>query len=893
MMSTKRPAEPDAQLIEHLARGGTVVTATRRQSRLLVALFNRQQLGSGNRVWRTADVVPFPAWATGRWNELTASRGSLPVLLTESHAEWPWRAHALPGSDSLFDARDLARSARRAWTTLRRHGGAVSDAASLAATRDHQAFAAWAAKVERELESMGWLDPGMLEVALAAQAHQLDIGRPLVFAGFRETTPALRALTAALSGRGWPLRFAPVAGEPGEVALCASSEPAAEVDALLAWLRLHLAQGPERRLAVVIGDLSARRVELERAFESVLQPELELPGSCEQDRLFDFAGGTALASLGIVDVALACLDAADSRLDLALATRLLRNRYIGLDGEQENRIRLDLALRRQGTGSWPLSSVVTRARAAHCPGFARALEESAAILRSVARPAAADRWATAFGAVLAAWGWPGERPLASDEYQAAQAFREHLTGFAGLARVAPALDRTEARAELRHLASSPFQPERGEAAVVVYDTPEAPGLRFDGLWISGMTSSDWPPAAAPDPFLPVGLQERLGMPGVTAASSLSSAVQVTGAWVGSATEVVFSWPEQRDDARLEPSRILPGGRTMRPGPRTATRTLIAAGGGELRRVLDAVPGISDGPATNAGARILELQAKCPFRAFAETRLAAMPLEEGSAGVDARIRGLVLHRTLELLTRSLPDRSSLAAAGDGRLAEALGAALDRALEENLPPDVGVVARSLEQEWQLASVNRFLETELQREDFEIVATEQRLEGTLGRLPFRLRVDRVDRVGDGLVIIDYKTGRPSTTHWRGARPDAPQLPLYAVLRGPEVQGVAFAAVGPERASYRGIASHAGLMPGLEEAERFRLTEDQQHGFDWVQITARWRAWLTALAQAYAEGDARVDPKLPRTCRTCHLGTFCRVRPALEPETEADAEVEGVDRA
>ncbi len=892
MKSTKRPAEPDAQLIEHLARGGTVVTATRRQARLLVTRFNRQQLGTGNRVWRTPDVVPFPAWGAARWHELSASQASLPVLLTESHAEWPWRAHVLPGSDSLFDARDLSRSARRAWSMLRRHGGAVSDIASVATTRDQQAFVAWAGKAEREHESMGWLDPGMLELALAAEASRLEVGRPIVFAGFRETTPALRALAAALSRRGWPNRFAPVAGEPGDVALCPSSEPEAETDALLAWLRAHLTQDPNACFAIVISDLSARRVELERAFESVLQPELELPGSCERDRLFDFAGGAALASFGIVDIALACLDAADTRLDLALATRLLRNHYIGRESEQENRIRLDLALRCHGTASWPISSIVAQARAARCPEFARALEESAATLRAVGRRAAADRWATAFGAALASWGWPGERPLASDEYQAAQAFREHLTGFAGLARIAPALDRNDARAEMRHLANSPFQPERGQAAIVVYDTPEAPGLRFDGLWVSGMASTDWPPAASPDPFLPIGLQERLRMPGATAAGSLASAVQVTDAWVGSAVEVVFSWPEQRDDARLEPSRILPSeARTIRPGPRPATRTRAAVGGGLLRPVLDAAPGIAGGRTRSSGARILELQAKCPFRAFAEMRLAAAPLEEGSAGIDARVRGLVLHRTLELLSRSLRDRRSLAAARESGLEVALDAALARALEENLPPDVGEVTRLLEQEWQRASVSRFLETELEREDFEIVETEQRLEGALGPLPLRLRVDRVDRIGDGLVIIDYKTGRPSTTHWRGARPDAPQLPLYAVLRGAEVRGVAFAALGPERASYRGIASHAGLLPGLEEAERFRLTEDRQRGFDWDQITAHWRAWLSALAKAFTEGDARVDPKLPGTCRTCHLGTLCRVGPTLEQEPDtagADREQE-----
>jgi probable DNA repair protein len=888
MKSTMRPGEPNAQLIDHLLRGGTVVTATRRQARLLVSLFNHHQAAAGSKAWRTPDVLPFPAWAAARWSEISASQGSVPLLVAEQHVDWLWRAHVSPTTESLLDARDLAGAARRTWLALRRYGGTVADVARLAATRDQHAFVTWAGNVESELESRGWVDPGSLELALAAHAHRLEIGRPVLLAGFRGPAPALQSLVSILRARGWRLSFAPVAGASGEVLVSPSSEPTQEVAALLAWLRSRLDADPTGRFAVVIGDLSARRVELERAFESVLQPDLELPGSSERDRLFDFAGGPALATLGVVDAGLACLDAAEPRLDLALVTRLLRNRYLGECGELESRTRLDVALRGEGTGSWPLAALAARARSGHCPGFARSLEEAASELRAAGRLAAADRWATAFGAALTAWGWPGERPLASDEYQAAQAFREHLSEFAGLSRVATALGRSEARAELRHLAGSPFQPERGDPAVVVYDALEAPGLSFDGLWVAGMTSTDWPPAASPDPFLPISLQEGLAMPAASANSSLADALEVTDAWAGSAREVVFSWPEQRDDARIEPSRIIPAAaRTMPPRPRPQTRTLAAVGGGQLRPVVDAPPGIDRSAASTGGARILELQAKCPFRAFAEIRLGATQLEEGGAGIDPRVRGLALHRALELVGRTVRDRSRLEAAQGEELDTIVHEAVVRALDEELPSDLGDTARSLEREWQLATVTGFLRKERERGHFEIVETEQVLEGNLGELSLRLRVDRVDRVGDGLVILDYKTGRPSTAQWRGARPDAPQLPLYAVMRGSQVRGIAFVALGPQRARYRGVGSQADLLPDVEDAERFRLTEDRQQGFDWEEVTARWRAWLAALARSFAEGDARVDPKLPQTCRTCHLGTLCRVNTAPEPDGEgADGE-------
>lgn len=878
---------PNPLLLAHLAAGGSVVTATRRQARLLTAAFNRSRAEAGLRAWRSPDVVPIAAWAAERWAEAEARAGSLPLLLAEQQAEWPWRMRASMDGESLLDPRDLAAAARRAWIALRRYGGQTEQCRDPGATRDQQAFAGWAHAVEHDLDAKGWLDPGCLPQALTTHAARVPPGPALLLAGFRELPPNLRALVEAFAGQGWNLGIAPLAGPAGRTATLAAPDPAAEIDAMLSWLRERLGAQPGGRYAVYVADLDSRRFELERAFESVLQPELELPGSTERDRLFDFAGGPPLASLGVVDAALAALESGSFRLDLPLASRLLRSRYLGPLDESETRTRLDGALRAGGVGSCTPGALATRARAGRCEGFARCLEESAGVLRGPGRRAPADLWATAFGAALAAWGWPGGRPLGSDEYQAAQALREHLSDLAALARLVPAMTLAEARSELARLARAAFQPERGEASVIVYDTLEAPGIGFDGLWATGMTAADWPRAAAPEPFIPIPVQARLGMPGATAEAVLQEAVDVTQAWIGSACESVFSWPLRRDDAALEPSRVLPVAvAEMSPPARSPSRARIALAAGATAPVADDAPPPVEAGAVRGGSRILDLQAKCPFRAFAELRLGADRLEQPGAGIDARVRGQILHRALEFLGAELPDEASLRAASAERLEESVELAISESMRRELPAGTGESLEALEREWQRAALAGFVSAELGREPYAIVATEQRLETTLAGLPLRLRVDRVDRVREGLVVIDYKTGRCSTTQWRGARPDAPQLPLYAVLRGPEVQGAVFAAVGPGQTRYRGVASVAGLLPGVEAAERFRLTEDRQAGFGWSEIRARWTAWLAELARAFLEGEARVDPKLPQTCRGCHLGTLCRVRPAADAEAEAEVQ-------
>lgn len=56
----------------------------------------------------------------------------------------------------------------------------------------------------------------------------------------------------------------------------------------------------------------------------------------------------------------------------------------------------------------------------------------------------------------------------------------------------------------------------------------------------------------------------------------------------------------------------------------------------------------------------------------------------------------------------------------------------------------------------------------------ATEQDLETTLGEVPFRGIVDRIDEEQDGLVVTDYKSGRAPRPRW--ARSRLAQVLLYA---------------------------------------------------------------------------------------------------------------------
>jgi len=85
--------------------------------------------------------------------------------------------------------------------------------------------------------------------------------------------------------------------------------------------------------------------------------------------------------------------------------------------------------------------------------------------------------------------------------------------------------------------------------------------------------------------------------------------------------------------------------------------------------------------------------------------------------------------------------------------------------------------LEQQRLTELVNEWLEYEAARIGFEVAATEVGRTIHLAGVTLDLRLDRIDRLIDGsLLVIDYKSGDVSPKSWELPRPDDVQLPLYA---------------------------------------------------------------------------------------------------------------------
>ena len=213
-----------------------------------------------------------------------------------------------------------------------------------------------------------------------------------------------------------------------------------------------------------------------------------------------------------------------------------------------------------------------------------------------------------------------------------------------------------------------------------------------------------------------------------------------------------------------------------------------------------------------------------------------------------------------------------------------------LEEEIPPAVRdqMPVRYLELEEQRLTrvVTEWLEFERTRLPFDIASTEIASTALIAGLSLKLRLDRVDRLNDGsLLVIDYKTGNVSPKAWELPRPDDVQLPLYAGFALPadqELGGLVFAKIRPGEKCFVGNVANAQttLDPTLKGTST--LFKDPLTA---AQLSA-WREKIEQLARDFIAGRADVDPReYPDTCDRCGLYTLCRVRERedrQEPEEE-----------
>ena len=455
---------------------------------------------------------------------------------------------------------------------------------------------------------------------------------------------------------------------------------------------------------------------------------------------------------------------------------------------------------------------------------------------------------------------------------------------ASLDGVSTAMSRSTAAAHLARMISSvEFQPEGTGGPVQVLGALESSGMTFDHLWILGLHDTALPSRPNPNPFIPLPVQRRYRMKRADAEREHHFAALVAARLFTAAPNVVLSWPTREKAAEQRPSPFLNSvadGQPPQAESHSPDRVLWLARP-PLEEVIDDLgPPISTRKPFTGGTGIIKDQALCPFRAFAHHRLRAERLDVPDIGIDNMSRGSLAHTVLELFWEKVVDQATLLSLDQPSLAhlldDAAEGALDR-LERERRYDLPYRQRQIEKQRLVFLARQWLEFERGRGSFSVLSAEKGRQVKIGGLAIRTRIDRVDELSDGTcAIIDYKTGRPDPLQWLDQRITEPQLPVYC-LGQPHgsVGAVMFAVVRSKvkESGFSGLARDIEAWPGARSRVLAACLEEK----GWTtfeDVLAHWEKTLPALGDAFARGDAAVDPvDLEIACQYCDLKGLCRV--------------------
>jgi ATP-dependent helicase/DNAse subunit B len=279
--------------------------------------------------------------------------------------------------------------------------------------------------------------------------------------------------------------------------------------------------------------------------------------------------------------------------------------------------------------------------------------------------------------------------------------------------------------------------------------------------------------------------------------------------------------------------------------------------------------------------VLTFQSQCPFKAFANARLAAQSWEPAQAGLTPQQRGKLLHDVLHAVwagpPRGIRTHADLLKLSDRQswVSDHVQRVFREELLSGLRERMPLRYLELEQQRLTRLVTQWLDFESARIPFEVLETETSRTKTIAGLTLKLRLDRLDHLNDGSVlVIDYKTGDVTPKAWELPRPDDVQLPLYAGFAldpDQDLGGLVFARLRPGDLAFAGCVGDpsATLFNGLKSTSALvknALTAEQ---------LLDWRDCIQQLTRDFLAGRAEVDPRdPPKTCERCGLQTLCRIQ-------------------
>ncbi len=838
-------------LYDLLSQGAGIISPNKRLSEeLLQHYFTRKCNSTLDKPY----CMPYSQALEHAYNQLLykSPKQTHPLLLNAAICQHLWRI-ILKSTPGLHFSEGLLKAVLEAWSHCEQwqiHPSHVS----FNYTQQTVQFQHWRQQFNEHIDGLKAITEHQL-VPYLIQTPISIFPQTLIWVCFDEFNPQQLHLQHHLTQQGvqqFHFDFTAMEDKPPLVSRFTANDKKEEYQQLIAWLHLRMQQG-DQSIGVVVPNLQQEAQSLHRMLLKYFQP------SC-----FNIYLGQTLREFHLVSHALTWLKL-EQTLTPHEAALLLQSPYIA-HAEEESLKRAnflqDSALLQEQC--IPLESFIQELKP-YSPKLALVLHS----LKPFPKEASVHDWLDQFQARLQAIGFPGEAALHSENYQCFNRFASILDEFRQLSLISPRFSQENALQALTALTKNTiFQAQQIKAPIQISGLLEASGCEFDSLWVMGLTDGCLPQKTQLSAFIHPQLQGQLQMPHSSNARELIFAKKSLERLQWSSKHTVFSYPRHCQDTPNLPCALIihyPPYVPLQPLQQPSNVLLIPL---EERYCLPLNPD----EISSAGTALLANQAKCPFKALAEHRLHAKPSLTPEDGLNARERGQIIHQIMEFLWKQLGSQATLIQLNS----QDLDALVNQAIQQTLSPlkylhptSFPDLIEQVEHTRLKPVVLACLEWEKQRPPFEIAAIEQSYSISLANLKFKVRVDRLDKVGENKWVIDYKSTLPANKPWNEDRPKDPQLLLYALL-DEDINALFFMQLKSGNLRFSGISEENHDIQGVSPIKKEE---------EWSQCKTHWHAQLSALAQEFQQGHCSPQPANSSICQLCDFQNLCRFQKDSTP--------------
>ena len=463
-----------------------------------------------------------------------------------------------------------------------------------------------------------------------------------------------------------------------------------------------------------------------------------------------------------------------------------------------------------------------------------------------------NQWLKQFNLYLKIWGFASDRALNSDEFQLFNKFQQSSLS---LNQLTYHYQRLSSKQAIKLLESSLsqviFQAQSAKTPIQVLGALEAEGLYFDAARVIEMTDNFLPSGINSPYFIPHQITQKYQIPFSNFELIDTDANHTLKNLANLAKAVVFTYAKNNSEKAQQPTPLLQFDNKV---------SLYEYHYENLQQeclVDNQVTPLSK-TEVRGGLGILKSQIACAFQGFTH-RLNCENFEAPEVGLKRFEQGNLIHQILQQIYDLLPSHSHLTNYAKSDLDLLIKKTIKQQLNQYQPS--GFI--QVEYDRLYSIIHRFIQSEKNRDSFDVIATEQVVESNINGLRFTTRLDRIDNTDNGRIIFDYKTGNLPSNPWCGDPIKEVQLPIYA--HDSLADAIAFIQLSANKIVYNGFAKDKQILP--------KKTSWQKSCADWDVQNQQWKKTLNQASSDFQQGVANVLPT-KNACQYCNYSSLCRIQ-------------------